>query len=82
MADSSFDNLTPLARALSHPKLDEGTEACPPLHTCRRRKLLSCKSTESVEPATSPSAVTEARVLVLNTGGTIGMTIHDDGTYT
>ncbi|XP_070776402.1 60 kDa lysophospholipase isoform X1 [Enoplosus armatus] len=83
MADSSFNNLTSLARALSQPKLDllEFTDLCPPrstqLHPCRRRKLTSCNSIESIEPATSPSAA-EARVLVINTGGTIGMTLHDN----
>lgn len=91
MADSSINNLTSLARALSQPKLDlvEVTDVCPPrsvqLHPCRRRKLSSCNSVESVEPVTSPSAAAaaaEARVLVINTGGTIGMTLHDNGIYT
>ncbi|XP_047193577.1 60 kDa lysophospholipase isoform X2 [Scophthalmus maximus] len=82
MADSSFDNLTSLARALSHPKLElsEPSDVSPTrgaqLQPCRRRKLSSCTSLESVEPLTSPTA--EARVLVINTGGTIGMTIHDN----
>ncbi|KAM6969254.1 60 kDa lysophospholipase [Tautogolabrus adspersus] len=82
MADSSFNNLTSLARALSQPKLDllESTDVSPrniPLHHARRRKLSSCNSIESIEPLTSPSA-SEARVLVINTGGTIGMTLHDN----
>ncbi|XP_026159314.1 60 kDa lysophospholipase isoform X2 [Mastacembelus armatus] len=82
MADSSFDNLTSLARALSQPKLDlvEANDVFvsrnAQLHPCRRRKLSSCNSFESVEPVTSSSA--EARVLVINTGGTIGMTLHDN----
>ncbi|XP_026211165.1 60 kDa lysophospholipase isoform X2 [Anabas testudineus] len=82
MADSSFDNMTSLARALSQPKLDliETNDIHPPrnvqLHQCRRRKLSSCNSLECVEPVTSPCA--EARVLVINTGGTIGMTLHDN----
>ncbi|XP_031703806.1 60 kDa lysophospholipase isoform X1 [Anarrhichthys ocellatus] len=82
MADSSFNNLTSLARALSQPTLDltEVTDAVShqrniQLHSRRRRRLSN--SSESVEPATSPSAV-EARVLVINTGGTIGMTLHDN----
>ncbi|XP_044021900.1 60 kDa lysophospholipase isoform X2 [Siniperca chuatsi] len=83
MADSSFNNMKSLARALSQPKLDliEMADVCPPrsiqLHPCRRRKLTSCNSIESLETATSPS-VAEARVLVINTGGTIGMTLHDN----
>ncbi|KAM3594180.1 uncharacterized protein V6R79_003669 [Siganus canaliculatus] len=78
-------NLTSLARALSQPQLVDVAEgsidACTPrnipLHPTRRRKLSSCASIESVEPLSSPSA-TEARVLVINTGGTIGMTLHDN----
>ncbi|KAM6917739.1 60 kDa lysophospholipase isoform 2-T2 [Lycodopsis pacificus] len=84
MADSSFNNLTSLARALSQPTLDltEVTDVVShqrniQLHSRRRRRLSSCNSSESVEPATSPSAM-EARVLVINTGGTIGMTLHDN----
>ncbi|XP_074547509.1 60 kDa lysophospholipase isoform X2 [Halichoeres trimaculatus] len=83
MADSSFNNLTSLARALSQPKLDlsESPDVGPPrnvqLHPTRRRKLSSCSSVETVEPLTSPTAA-EARVLVINTGGTIGMTLHDN----
>ncbi|XP_060918484.1 60 kDa lysophospholipase isoform X2 [Labrus mixtus] len=83
MADSSFNNLTSLARALSQPKLDllESPDVGPPrniaLHPARRRKLSSCNSIESIEPLTSPTTA-EARVLVINTGGTIGMTLHDN----
>uniref|UniRef100_A0A673CCS9 asparaginase n=1 Tax=Sphaeramia orbicularis TaxID=375764 RepID=A0A673CCS9_9TELE len=81
MADSSFNDLTSLARALSQPSLDlfESNDVSPSrsvqLHPCRRRKLSSCNSLESIEPLASPSA--EARVLVINTGGTIGMTLRD-----
>uniref|UniRef100_A0AAQ5XIJ9 asparaginase n=1 Tax=Amphiprion ocellaris TaxID=80972 RepID=A0AAQ5XIJ9_AMPOC len=46
-------------------------------HPSRRRKLSSCNSVETTDPVTSPTAA-EARVLVINTGGTIGMTLHDD----
>lgn len=80
MADSS--TMTSLARALSHNKLDQVdfSGACPsrnaPLYPCRRRKL-SFKSSDSTEAAGTPVTV-EARVLVLNTGGTIGMAVHDD----
>uniref|UniRef100_A0A8C4EA26 asparaginase n=1 Tax=Dicentrarchus labrax TaxID=13489 RepID=A0A8C4EA26_DICLA len=42
----------------------------------RMKRLSSCNSIECVDPVTSPSA--EARVLVINTGGTIGMTLHDN----
>lgn len=77
--------MTSLARALSHNKLDQVdfSGACPsrnaPLYPCRRRKL-SFKSSDSTEAAGTPVTV-EARVLVLNTGGTIGMAVHDDGNY-
>ncbi|XP_049451800.1 60 kDa lysophospholipase isoform X3 [Epinephelus fuscoguttatus] len=82
MADCSFNNLTSLARALSQPTLNviEANDVGPArnvLHPCRRRKLSSCSSFEHVETVTSPSPV-EARVLVINTGGTIGMTLHDN----
>uniref|UniRef100_A0A8C6SYT5 asparaginase n=1 Tax=Neogobius melanostomus TaxID=47308 RepID=A0A8C6SYT5_9GOBI len=45
------------------------------LHPTRRRKLSS--SLDNTEPLTSPHTA-EARVLVINTGGTIGMTLHDN----
>ncbi|XP_063354067.1 60 kDa lysophospholipase isoform X2 [Pelmatolapia mariae] len=83
MADSSTNGLTSLARALSQPSLDliEVNDVSPPrslqLHAGRRRKLSSCNSIESADLVTSPCAA-EARVLVINTGGTIGMTLHDD----
>ncbi|XP_029350285.1 60 kDa lysophospholipase isoform X2 [Echeneis naucrates] len=82
MADSSFNNITPLARALTQPELDllEGNDISPtrgaPLQPWRRRKLSSRNSFESLESLSLHSA--EARVLVINTGGTIGMTIHDN----
>ncbi|XP_054862035.1 60 kDa lysophospholipase isoform X2 [Amphiprion ocellaris] len=83
MADSSFNNLTSLARALSQPTLDliETNDVFitrnVQRHPSRRRKLSSCNSVETTDPVTSPTAA-EARVLVINTGGTIGMTLHDD----
>ncbi|XP_005477033.1 60 kDa lysophospholipase isoform X2 [Oreochromis niloticus] len=83
MADSSTNGLTSLARALSQPSLDliEVNDVSPPrslqLHPGRRRKLSSCNSIENADLITSPCAA-EARVLVINTGGTIGMTLHDD----
>ncbi|XP_058470658.1 60 kDa lysophospholipase isoform X3 [Solea solea] len=82
MAESSFNNLTSLARALSQPKLElpelnEVSPTRPGVQVHRRRLLSSCNSVESTnEPLGSPSE--EARVLVINTGGTIGMTIHDN----
>ncbi|XP_078133840.1 60 kDa lysophospholipase isoform X2 [Sander vitreus] len=81
MADSS-SNMTSLSRALSQPTLDltESSDVSPartiPLHPCRRRMLSSCTSIECIEPVTS---YIEERVLVINTGGTIGMTPHPDG---
>ncbi|XP_073339369.1 60 kDa lysophospholipase isoform X1 [Pagrus major] len=76
-------NLTPLARALSQPQLElaEANDVVPPrsiqLHPTRMRKLSSCNSLDLIEPLVSPAAA-EARVLVINTGGTIGMTLHDN----
>lgn len=86
MADSSTNGLTSLARALSQPSLDliDVNDVSPPrslqLHPGRRRKLSSCNSIENADLITSPCAA-EARVLVINTGGTIGMTLHEDGSY-
>ncbi|XP_040916040.1 60 kDa lysophospholipase isoform X3 [Toxotes jaculatrix] len=77
MADSSFNNMTSLARALSQ-DLTEVGDVCPTrnsqVHPSRKRKISSRNSIES--PELTPSA--EARVLVINTGGTIGMTLHDN----
>ncbi|XP_039994041.1 60 kDa lysophospholipase isoform X2 [Xiphias gladius] len=82
MADSSSNDMTSLARALSQPKLDF-SEVNDVFHMrsahpqpCRRKKLSSCSSFDTVEAPTLPSL--EARVLVINTGGTIGMTLHDN----
>lgn len=80
-------NLTSLGRALSQPQLSLGLDSASDVsaprgtltHPSRRRKLSSCNSLESLEQLTSPST-SEARVLVINTGGTIGMTLHDNGT--
>ncbi|CAK6957027.1 kDa lysophospholipase [Scomber scombrus] len=76
MADNS--TMTSLARALSHHKLDQ----CDPIDASPsraqrlpgRRRTLSCKSLSSLD--TDDSCVLETRVLVLNTGGTIGMKMH------
>ncbi|XP_036065827.1 60 kDa lysophospholipase isoform X1 [Oryzias melastigma] len=79
MADSGF-NLTSLARALSQPNLTDVYDVSPTnpqVRPCRRRKLSSCSSVERSDSVTSPGAG-ESRVLVLNTGGTIGMTLHDN----
>uniref|UniRef100_A0A3Q2ZQR9 asparaginase n=1 Tax=Kryptolebias marmoratus TaxID=37003 RepID=A0A3Q2ZQR9_KRYMA len=70
-----------LGRALSQPSLNliETNDVSPTgvqLHPRRRRKLSSCSSVEN-EPVASPFA-DESRVLVINTGGTIGMTLHDN----
>ncbi|XP_037097625.1 60 kDa lysophospholipase isoform X2 [Syngnathus acus] len=83
MAQTPPDTLTPLARALSHHNLDAvaSNEVVSPrtsqVHPCRRRQLTSCGSFDGNELARSPS-VAEARVLVINTGGTIGMTLTDN----
>lgn len=84
-------NLTSLARALSQPQMDlsdAASDAFPArvsLQPSRRRKLSSCSSLEIVEQqlaSPSAAAAAEARVLVINTGGTIGMTLHDNGNKT
>ncbi|KAM9786636.1 60 kDa lysophospholipase isoform X2 [Syngnathus typhle] len=83
MAQTPPNTLTPLARALSHHNLDAvaSNEVVSPrtsqVHPCRRRQLTSCGSFDGNELARSPS-VAEARVLVINTGGTIGMTLTDN----
>ncbi|XP_041828021.1 60 kDa lysophospholipase isoform X2 [Melanotaenia boesemani] len=74
--------MTSLSRALSQPTLapTKGSDFSGPsvqLHPCRSRKLSSCSSLENADLLTSPCAP-ETRVLVLNTGGTIGMTPHDN----
>ncbi|XP_028293586.1 60 kDa lysophospholipase isoform X2 [Gouania willdenowi] len=82
---STSNSLKSFARALSQPKLDPGegpVNGVSPsrsfhLHPCRRRQLSSQSSVEAPESLTSPG-VAEARVLVINTGGTIGMTLDDD----
>lgn len=86
MADSSSNgpaSLISLGRALSQTSLNlldtnDTSPTASQLHPCRRRKLSSCGSLESGDPVPSPVA-DESRVLVINTGGTIGMKLHDNG---
>ncbi|XP_076014603.1 60 kDa lysophospholipase isoform X2 [Genypterus blacodes] len=86
---SVSDNMSSLGRALSFSKLSHADSSDDfhsqtnlsrgngPLHKGRRRKLSSCGSlSEFAESFSSPCA--EARVLVINTGGTIGMTLHNN----
>ncbi|XP_034714693.1 60 kDa lysophospholipase isoform X3 [Etheostoma cragini] len=77
MADSSNDK-TYLSRVLSQTTLDP-TDVDPAttilLHPCGKRMLSSCTSIECTEPVALRN---EARVLVINTGGTIGMTLNDE----
>lgn len=80
MADTSSDHLTSLARALSHHNVAAADDCAPSrsalMHPRRGRKL---SSSASLDSCGLPSPyVPEARVLVINTGGTIGMTLHDD----
>ncbi|KPP63065.1 60 kDa lysophospholipase-like [Scleropages formosus] len=77
-----------LGTALSHTRLNqlEHSDVCLQSQvsahrggaapSCRRRRLSSSASVESLTEL-SPSA--EARVLVINTGGTIGMMYHNNG---
>ncbi|XP_017555265.1 60 kDa lysophospholipase isoform X1 [Pygocentrus nattereri] len=79
---SSADNMTSLARALSHSTLNQldqsdvfqsQTSLCR-MGQGRRKAISSSQSVDSLD--VSPSA--EARVLVINTGGTIGMMYHNN----
>lgn len=77
--------MTSLARVLSHSRLSQPDQSVFKSHTSvyrsnvvqpgRRRRLSSSNSVESLD--VSPCA--EARVLVINTGGTIGMMYHNNG---
>lgn len=75
MADTS--TMTSLARALSHQNLDS-CDSSPrdPLVPGRRRALSFKSSLNRLD--TDDSSVIESRVLVLNTGGTIGMKVDHD----
>ncbi|XP_061599837.1 60 kDa lysophospholipase isoform X2 [Cololabis saira] len=78
MADTdSNKSSASLSRALSNPNLGSKETQVPPnsqLHSTRRRTLSRCAS-ENREAAAACAA--ESRVLVINTGGTIGMTLQD-----
>uniref|UniRef100_A0A1A7XH10 asparaginase n=1 Tax=Iconisemion striatum TaxID=60296 RepID=A0A1A7XH10_9TELE len=84
MADCNCDSQSSLGRALSQTSLqqiefnDISPTATLQRHPCRMRRLSKCSSVENGELVTSPYA-DESRVLVINTGGTIGMTLHDNG---
>lgn len=82
MADPSSRDMTSFARALSQPALDAagGCDVSPSRSVTmgRRRKLSTRCSTTDLGDVILPPPVIEARVLVLNTGGTIGMAPHDD----
>ncbi|CAN9502159.1 unnamed protein product [Ophioblennius macclurei] len=72
---SSSTSMTSFARALSQSSLDHGGHVGSlHLHPCRRRQLSSCASIEALDQVLTSPIVSEVRVLVLNTGGTIGMT--------
>ncbi|XP_070972867.1 60 kDa lysophospholipase-like isoform X1 [Oncorhynchus clarkii lewisi] len=81
---SPASEMTSLARALSHSRLSQPDQSVFKSHTSvyrsnvvqpgRRRRLSSSNSVESLD--VSPCA--EARVLVINTGGTIGMMYHNN----
>ncbi|XP_072221015.1 60 kDa lysophospholipase isoform X2 [Leuresthes tenuis] len=82
MADTTSCSKTSLARELSQPILGliEGSDSYSPesyLHRLRRRKLSSSTSVEGVGSLPATPDI-ETRVLVINTGGTIGMTLHDN----
>uniref|UniRef100_W5N5I7 asparaginase n=1 Tax=Lepisosteus oculatus TaxID=7918 RepID=W5N5I7_LEPOC len=83
---SPVSEMSSLGKALSHTSLDrlesDGLQfqAAPSrtggTQTCRRRRLSNAQSSDSLEGPVSPA--TEARVLVINTGGTIGMVYHEN----
>lgn len=80
MADNSS---TCLARALSQPDLEpqpEGSNEIPTPRSLRPRKMRtsSCSALASSDAGTCPR---EAPVLVINTGGTIGMRRSNDKVY-
>uniref|UniRef100_A0A8C6TGV9 asparaginase n=1 Tax=Neogobius melanostomus TaxID=47308 RepID=A0A8C6TGV9_9GOBI len=68
MAHYSFNSRTSIARALSLPTLE--TNNISPSHS-------GLLFSDNTEPLTSLHTAA-ARVLVINTGGTIGMTLHDN----
>ncbi|XP_047013638.1 60 kDa lysophospholipase isoform X11 [Ictalurus punctatus] len=78
----SSGDMTSLARALSHTTLSQldqsdafqSQSSLYRMGGSRRRRVSTSQSVDSVD--VSPSA--EARVLVINTGGTIGMMYHND----
>lgn len=82
----SSGDMTSLARALSHTTLSQldqsdafqSQSSLYRMGTSRRRRVSASPSVDSVD--VSPSA--EARVLVINTGGTIGMMYHNEGKHT
>ncbi|XP_047677514.1 60 kDa lysophospholipase isoform X2 [Tachysurus fulvidraco] len=75
-------DMTSLARALSHTTLSQldqsdvfqSQSSLYRIAASRRRRISASQSVDSLDM--SPSA--EARVLVINTGGTIGMMYHND----
>lgn len=80
----SSASMTSLARALSHSRLNQldqndlfQSQTSLSRGQGRRRRKSSGTSVESLD--ISPSA--EARVLVINTGGTIGMMYHNNGKH-
>lgn len=82
----STGDMTSLARALSHTTLSQldqsdvfqSQSSLYRMGISRRRRVSAGQSVDSED--VSPSA--EARVLVINTGGTIGMMYHNDGKLT
>ncbi|MGH0150951.1 UNVERIFIED_CONTAM: hypothetical protein FKN15_018565 [Acipenser sinensis] len=76
-----------LGKALSHNRLDvldadfssipAAAHRCGATQSALRRRLSNGQSLDSLDSVLSPAA--EVRVLVINTGGTIGMMYHDNG---
>ncbi|KAM4540236.1 60 kDa lysophospholipase [Fundulus diaphanus] len=80
-SSNSSSRPSTLGHALSHPCLAETSDGSPTsfqVQPCRRRKVSLCSSMERLDRVTSPPG-NESLVLVINTGGTIGMTLHDNG---
>ncbi|KAM4724089.1 60 kDa lysophospholipase [Anableps anableps] len=71
-----------LGGALSHPTPVDTNNVSSPnvqVHQSRRRKLTNCSSVENLDRSVTSPCDNESRVLVINTGGTIGMTLHETG---
>ncbi|KAI4889196.1 hypothetical protein NFI96_012972 [Prochilodus magdalenae] len=75
---SPTDNMTSLAKALSHSQTDRSDVVQSQTSLSRMGQVRRAISTSQSAETLDVCPRTEARVLVLNTGGTIGMMYHDN----